>query len=172
MKRIALLSAVVFLALLSFAAPDATARGGHHGGMGWQGPCMGFGMIRKLERLGLSETQKQQVAAILKTHRDEIAGNLNEGVKARTKLRDALQSRDYSEAAVQEAASAMAAHQEKMILLTARVMNELRSVLTPEQNEQLAMFGVGRGARMGGRMQGATDAVLSSLDRWIAEHGK
>ena len=168
MKRIAIMSAVFALALAALGISDATARGNRHGGMGGDGFGMGFGMIRMLDRMDLSEDQKQQVASILKKHRDDIARNMAEGSEARAKLAGAMQSKDYSETSVKEAAAAMAAHQEKAILLRAKVMSEIRSVLTPEQNEKMVRFPGGRK----GRMQGATDAALSNLDRWIAEHGK
>ncbi|MCU0573944.1 MAG: periplasmic heavy metal sensor [Syntrophobacteraceae bacterium] len=162
------MSAVLALALAALGISDAAARGYRHGGMGGDGPGMGFGMIRMLDRMDLSQDQKQQVASILKTHRDDIAKTMTEGSEARAKLRDAMQAKDYSEASVQGAAAAMAAHQEKMILLRAKVMSEIRLVLTPEQNEQMVEFP----GRRGGRMRGATDAMISNLDRWIAEHGK
>lgn len=168
MKRIAIMSLVLALALAALGISEATARGHRHGGMGGDGPGMGFGMIRMLDRMDLSQAQKQQVAAILKTHRDDIAKTMTEGSEARAQLAAAMQAKDYSEASVRGAAAAMAAHMEKMILLRAKVMSEIRPVLTPEQNEQLAKFP----GRRGGRMQGGKDAVLSNLDRWIAEYGK
>ena len=168
MKRSVLMMFVIVPVLAALGINDAMARGHRRGGMGGDGFGMGFGMIRMLERMDLSQDQKQQVASILKTHRDDIARTMTQGSEARAKLAEAMQAKDYSEAGVKDAAAAMAAHWEKMIVLRAKVMNELRSVLTPEQNEQLFEFP----GRRGGRMQGATDAMLSNLDRWIAEHGK
>ncbi len=47
-------------------------------------------------------------------------------------------------------------------------MNEVRSILTPDQNERIQEFA---GRRMG-RFQGAADSRLAAMDRWIAEHSE
>jgi Spy/CpxP family protein refolding chaperone len=54
------------------------------------------------------------------------------------------------------------------ILLKATIMNEVRSILTPDQNERIQEFA---GRRMG-RFQGAADSRLAAMDRWIAEHSE
>jgi Spy/CpxP family protein refolding chaperone len=69
---------------------------------------------------------------------------------------------------VKEAARTMAAQQERMILLRAKIMNEVRSILTPDQNERIQIFAEKRS----GRFQGAADSRLAALDRWIAEHSE
>jgi Spy/CpxP family protein refolding chaperone len=167
MKRNSFILALVVLGTLAFVGNDAMARGPRHGRMAGDGPGMGFGLIRMLDRMDLSQDQERQIAAILKSHRDEIAKVTATAAEAGSALEKAMNAPDYGEDSVKEAARTIAAQHERMILLRAKIMSEVRSVLTPDQNERIQRFA----AQRSGRFQGGAECRLAAMDRWIAEHG-
>lgn len=168
MKRISLMLTLLVLGFLALGATDASARWNRHGPMDGDGPGMGFGMIRMLERLDLSDDQERQIASLLKSHRDEIAREMADAAEARSALKSAMHASEFSEENVKEAARKMAAQHERMILLRARIMNDVRSILTPDQNERIQRFAEKRS----GRFHGAVDSRMAAMDRWIAEHSE
>jgi Spy/CpxP family protein refolding chaperone len=168
MKRISFIVALIVLGSLAFVSTDAMARGHRDGRMGGDGPGMGFGLIRMLDRMDLSADQERQVASVLKAHRDEIAQEAAAAAEAGSALKKAMHAPSFSEESVKEAARTMAAQHERMILLRARIMNEVRAILTPDQNERIQRFAEKRS----GWFQGAADSRLAALDRWIAEHSE
>jgi Spy/CpxP family protein refolding chaperone len=161
------------LALLavSFAAlgvTDALARHHGRGAMGGEGPDEGFGMIRMLDRLDLTQDQQGQVASLLKTHRGDIEQAMNDMAQARSSLWDAMNATEVSEENVKKVARVVADQHEQMILLRAKVINGMRRILTPEQNTRFQSLASKRGCRM----QGFVETRMSALDQWIAKHGK
>jgi Spy/CpxP family protein refolding chaperone len=168
MKRISFILALAVIGSLALGSAEAMARGHRHGHMGGDGPCMGFGLIRVLERMDLSEDQEQQIASVFKSHRDEIAKEAAAAAEAGSSLKKAMHDPESSEESVQEVARTMAAQHERMILLKSKIMKEVRSVLTPDQNERIRRFAEKRS----GLFQGAVDSRLAAMDRWIAEHSK
>jgi len=168
MKRISFILALLVVGSLVLGSTDAMARRHHHGHMGGDGPGMGFGLIRMLDRMDLSADQERQVASVLKSHRDEIVKEAAAAAEAGSALKKAMHAPSFSEESVKEAARTMAAQHERMILLRAKIMNEVRSKLTPDQNEQIQRFTEKRS----GRFQGAADSRLAAMDRWIAEHSE
>jgi Spy/CpxP family protein refolding chaperone len=158
---LALVLAVVFTAT-AYANPHQRGCGRHgDGGIG-----MGFGFFRILNRLDLDENQKRQVASVLKSHRDEI-GNVATGfAEAKEALMNAGAADEFSEDAVKQAARATAGQVEQLIVLRARMMNEIKRVLTPEQTSMLRGFKDKRAARM----QDHIEFRLDALDKWIADH--
>ncbi|MCU0589456.1 MAG: Spy/CpxP family protein refolding chaperone [Syntrophobacteraceae bacterium] len=169
MKRNTVLAVLIALAFASLGSANALARGNRHGTMGGDGPCMGPGFTRVLDRMSLSKDQEHRIAGILKSHRDEIARTMTAASDARSALRQAMHATEYSEPRVKEAAADMAAQHEAMILLKGKIMSEVRSVLTPEQNRDFQDFGGRRGGR---GMEGRMDSRLATLDRWIADHSQ
>ncbi len=168
MKRITLMLALFAFGFLVLGTTDASARWHRHGPKGGDAAGIGAGFIRSLDRMDLSVDQKRQVASVLKSHREEIAQEMTSAAEARAALRKAMQAPVYSDEDVKAAARTMATQHERMILLKATIMNEVRSILTPDQNERIQEFA---GRRMG-RFQGTVDSRLSAMDRWIAEHSE
>jgi Spy/CpxP family protein refolding chaperone len=168
MKRIALMLTLMALTLSTIGGANAVARPCGRGHMEQGGPDMGFGMLRMLERMDLSDEQERQVAALLKSHREEVAQLLGTMEQTRTALRGAMLATEYSEKGIKEAARAVAEQQEQMILFRTKVMNEIRAILTAEQNERLLKFT----DEHADRMKGFMDSRLNALDSWIAKHSQ
>jgi protein CpxP len=83
--------------------------------------------------LGLSKEQKEQVKAIFRKHRDEIAPLRKEMVSGRRELRNLIQSDKPDEAAIREQVKKIAATGGNLAIRRAKMFQEVRTVLTPEQ---------------------------------------
>ena len=125
----ALMAAVLLVgAVAEVAAQDGRgrpgfARGGG-GGLGLFGPG-GAG----IEGANLTEAQKDQVKAIVESHRDEMRGLLDRQAQARRTLAASAESGRVDDAAANDVGAASAA----LALAEARMRAEVFQLLTPEQ---------------------------------------
>jgi protein CpxP len=119
---------------------DAWAyRGGDRGGQctcsgpdgGWTGE--GQQGDRLAKALDLSKEQTEQVKAIFKKHRDAAAPLRKEMVSGRRELRNLIQADKPDEAAIREQVKKMSATGGELAVRRARMSQEVRAVLTPEQ---------------------------------------
>lgn len=129
-------------------------RKGHHGPLGF------------LSKLNLTNDQKHKVALILKDHRQEAKETMNNLRTARKNLFAAVNSQEYNEAAVRQAAKDVARWQEEMAVHRAKVMSEVRKVLTPEQISQIEAKKAGFGDKFEKRRQ----KHMERMDKWIEKH--
>ncbi len=83
--------------------------------------------------LNLSAAQKEQVKGIMQGHRKEFAEGRIALLQARQKLMIATTANTFDQAAVQKASGDVAAAQEKMAILRAKVFSETMPILTPDQ---------------------------------------
>ncbi len=171
MKSVKTLSVVLTALLFAFVAfGSAEARRGHErqGMRGEGGPGMHWGHLHLLNKLDLSQEQKQEAAAILKSHREAIGTNSKGMMEARKNLRDAVMAEEFSEGAVRDAAAEVGRQIEESAVLSARIFSELREVLTPEQKEKMLQMREKRG----GKGKYSPEGKLSALDKWIEENRK
>jgi len=138
------------LVLLTAVAVGATMvsgnawadRGGDRGGRcacserdgGWKGH--GHRAHRLAKALGLSKEQTEQVKAIFLKHRDGIAPLRKEMVSERRELRNLIQADKPDEAAIREQVKKIAATGGDLAVRRAKMAQEVRAVLTPEQIEK------------------------------------
>jgi protein CpxP len=116
-----------------------------------------------MHKLDLTAEQKQQVATILKDNRDEGRQLFEKLAAAREKLFAAIHEPQYNEETIRQAAQELAPLREDLIVFRARVGNDIRNVLTPEQQEKFAAFR----AEMKDRMRDRMEARLDRMDKWI-----
>lgn len=117
-------------------------RGGDRGGRcacsgrdgGWEGH--GHRGHRLAKALGLSKEQTEQVKAIFLKHRDGIAPLRKEMVSERRELRNLIQADKPDEAAIREQVKKIAATGGDLAVRRAKMAQEVRAVLTPEQIEK------------------------------------
>ena len=135
------------LVLLTAVAVGATMvsgnawadRGGNGGGRcaveGRDGGWKGHGQEgdRLTRALDLSKEQTEQVKAIFLKHRDATAPLRKEMVSERRELRKLIQSDKLDEAAIREQVKKIAATDGDLAVRRARMSQEVRTVLTPEQ---------------------------------------
>lgn len=88
---------------------------------------------RLAKALGLSREQKEQIKAIFRKHRDEIAPLRDEMVSGRRELRNLIRSDKPDEAVIREQVSKIAATSGNLAVGRAKMYQEVRALLTPEQ---------------------------------------
>lgn len=129
---------------------------GKHGGM-FQGV---------LTRLNLSDSQKQEVANVLKQHREEMQGLRSQMFEARQALFKAVTANPANEEAVREAAAKAAELEVQLAVNRAKVFDEIRKLLTAEQQTTLQQL---TGEFSSRRHQGFQHHGRM-MDRWIEEN--
>ncbi len=122
--------------ILAIGAAAVPARMYHHGGpYGEFG--FGGGMARALASLELTDEQKSQVKAILKDESPKVEPLVDELVRSKKALFDAVHARTFDEKAVRSAASASARATTDLAVERARMVSRFRDILTDEQQERL-----------------------------------
>jgi len=129
---------------------------GHHRG----------GFLKVLTQLNLTDSQKQEIAGILKQHRDEAQEFRNNLFKARTALMETITATDFNEAAVRKAAGQLAGYGEDLAVLRAKVFAKIKEQLTVEQQETVQRIK----ADLASRMQKRIAHKIGFLDQWIDEN--
>jgi len=124
MAAVLLVGTVAEVAAQDGRARPGFARGGGPGGLGLFGPG-GAG----IEGANLTDAQKDQVKAIVESHRDELRGLLDRQAQARRTLAVAAENGRVDDAAANEVGAASAA----VALTEARMRVEVFQLLTPEQ---------------------------------------
>jgi Spy/CpxP family protein refolding chaperone len=100
---------------------------------------MGFGFtgLRAFHDLKLSDTQQESITNIINQYQDQRETIRDSMVEARKNLRVVLQAVHFNEGDTRKAYREASALREDMFVLRAKMMAELRAVLTPEQLELL-----------------------------------
>jgi periplasmic protein CpxP/Spy len=121
---------------------------------GWEGGWGGHGQQgdRLAKALDLSKEQTEKVTAIFRKHRDETAPLRKEMVSERRQLRDMIQSDKPDEAAIREQVKKIAATDGDLAVRRARVSQEVRAILTPEQIQKFRALQEKRDRRIDGMM--------------------
>jgi Spy/CpxP family protein refolding chaperone len=150
------------LVLLAAVAVGATMVPGNawadHGGRcccsGRDGGWMGHGQQgdRLAKALDLSKEQTEQVKAIFKKHRDATAPLRKEMMTGRRELRTLIRSDKPDEAAIREQVRKIAATGGELAVRWAKVSQEVRAVLTPEQIAKFRALQEKRDRRIDERM--------------------
>jgi len=153
---------VTALVLLTAVAVGATMvsgnawadRGGRCDGSGRDGGWKGHGQEgdRLAKALDLSKEQTEQVKAIFLKHRDATAPLRKEMVSERRELRKLIQSDKPDEAAIREQVKKIAATDGDLAVRRAKMSQEVRTVLTPEQIQKFRALQEKRDQRIDGRM--------------------
>ena len=99
---------------------------------GARGPH-GMDLTRFIEDLDLSEEQKVQVEAIIDKYEDDKDSLLESLKEAREKVSEVIFAEEFNEAAVRAAIGEVSPIMEELVVLHAKIIAELRTVLTPEQ---------------------------------------
>ena len=116
-------------ALLAALAANSMAAGREP----FDGPPHGGHLIRTLESLGLTTTQKQEVKAILKDNAPTVKPLIEKFVAERRQLRTLIQADQINEAAIRAQTSKIASLEADMAINRAHVGQQVRAILTPEQ---------------------------------------
>lgn len=145
LKRFVAATAVA-LAVPLTASAFAGQKGMMHGGCDGMGMKSGYGhpgmggdgMPRYLNRLDLTEAQRDRIFDIMHAQAPIMRNTAKAMQKAQSDLRDLTAAPDFSEAKARELANAAAAAMGEMALNRAKTERQVFDVLTPEQRKQLA----------------------------------
>jgi Spy/CpxP family protein refolding chaperone len=120
-------------------------------GIGGPGAAMGpMGIIGPIiGRLGLSDSQKDQLKSIMQAHRDEFQTMRTQSMAAHKALEQAILQDPVSDAAVQSASAGVAAVESQMAVAAAHVRSEVFQMLTDAQKAQVKDLIAKRDARTG-----------------------
>jgi len=168
MSVLRIVMAVVITAFVGIGTAFAGPQGSEHEETGKNGSHGGRGFLQILEKLALNADQEKEIASILGKHRNEIGKTIAGMVTARQGLREAITADVYSEGAVRQAAQQVSEQGVQAAMLRARIANEVKSVLSAEQRDQLKMFA----NRRASKTKDVVDARLANLDKWIAAHAR
>jgi Spy/CpxP family protein refolding chaperone len=116
------------------------------GGPGRMGP---MGLLGPIQRLGLSDTQKDQAKAIMQAHAEEFKAIGERARAAHIALDQAVMADPVDDAAIRQKSSEAAAVDADMAVASAHARAEVFQILTPEQREQLKKFAAAREERGG-----------------------
>ena len=117
------------------------------GGPGRMGP---MGMIGPMiERLGLSDAQKDQVKAIMQSHADEFKALAERAGTAHRALDQAVMADTVDDGAIRQKSAEAAAVDADMAVASAHARAEVFQILTTEQRDQLKEFAAKRAERGG-----------------------
>jgi periplasmic protein CpxP/Spy len=116
-----------------------------------------FGRIARA--LDLSDDQKSQVKAILKTHASEIETQMKASAAARRAVHDAVLAQPSDEAAIRAAAQKFGQVHADGAVLFARISTEIQPILTDEQRAKILKFRE--------RMRGRADSAVKSFEAFL-----
>lgn len=126
------------LALLAVALPLAAAGAATARRPSSLGAAPGAMLERAAQRLELTPAQKEEIRAILAAHKTELERELLAIKAARTVLWDAIHAPAPNDNAIRTAAAAVGRAEGELAVTRADIVVEVRAVLTPEQQAELA----------------------------------
>jgi len=134
-------------------------------------PMHGFGMHggmfkQILTRLDLSDSQERDIANVLKHHREQMQSVRSQMIEARKAQFAAITANPINEEAVRQAAAKAAEIEVQLAVSHARVFDEIRQLLTPEQQTTLQQLAEEFSSRRHMRFHHKG----KMLDRWIEEN--
>lgn len=127
-----LLSAVTSLILVGATVIQAAEQPDH--------PMARALMHRLAEKLQLSEDQKDQIKAILKSDKDTLKPMIQNLAAARKELRTTIQADNTTEAAVRAASAKVAAVEADLAVERMKLYAKIAPILTDAQKQELANF--------------------------------
>lgn len=140
--------------------------GGHHGhGGGFHGKGGGPMGFRFLDALNLTDAQRSQIKDILSNHKDTIKTNFDKLATARQSMAQIMHSENLDENALRQAFQSVADIRMEMVVLRAKIIQEIRPILTAEQIELWNTLPGRRCHRAQERFQDAWDR----FEKWLDE---
>lgn len=162
-KRNVIIASLLAVAMLGGTAiGTASAFPGHHcdhgafrhNAMGMHAGAMGesgYHMMRLMEKLNLTKSQRDRIWKIVDTRRDQAREKMFALMSNRKALRTATTSNHYDAQKIRQLADAQGRLMADLMVIRAEAKHSIRSVLTPEQRSQFDHLGHHRGNGSGRR---------------------
>lgn len=93
----------------------------------------GFLGLRMLMQLDLTDAQKAEVRTIINKYREQRKNMNLQLPEAKEQLRSAIHAKDFNEENVRQAHQKLSSIMEELVVLRAKIMAELKPVLTADQ---------------------------------------
>ena len=130
-------------------------RGGRMGPPMGRGPGSGpMGMLGPIQRLGLSDAQKEQVKGIIESRAEEFRTLGERAAAARRGLQGAMTADPVNDALIRQKSAEVASVEADLAVASAHARAEVLTILTGEQRGQLAQLATERGGPGGHRGAG------------------
>lgn len=100
------------------------------------GPGGPGGIVPGLRALNLTETQREQVKAVMDGHKAEFDAQFQKAAAARKALHDAVTAETFDEGGVRQKSADVAIVEADGAVLRAKVHSEVWALLTPEQRQK------------------------------------
>ena len=113
----------------SRTSPGTASKGGY-----------GSDAIGVLRQLHYSDSQKQQIHDILRKYYEDSSKVTDQLAQSRLAKFNAVNAESYDEAAIRAACRQVAAGEESVAVLQAKVISQVRPILTPDQQAELKAF--------------------------------
>jgi Spy/CpxP family protein refolding chaperone len=157
MKSKVLTAALALTIVLAGAlAVDAMHFGRHSGVKGVMGSRI-LG-LKTLIQLNLSDFQKSRILGIIEKYENDIESTKNDLREARYNIWSALQAGEFNENEIRNAYRQAAPIKEELLVMGAKMMAEMKTVLTPEQLQLLEE-----------RKAQRIEEIRGRFDRWFEE---
>lgn len=122
---------------------------GRMGRRGPGGPGGPGGIVPGLRALNLSDTQREQVKAVMDGHKAEFDAQFQKAAAARTALHDAVTAETFDEGGVRQKSADLAQVEADGAVLRAKVHSEVWALLTPDQQQKARDLRAQAGQRAG-----------------------
>ena len=158
MKSKVLIAALALTIVLAGTfAVGAMNFGGHSGFKGVMGSRI-LG-LKTLIQLNLSDSQKSRILSIIEKYENDIESAKNNLREARHNIRAAIQAGEFNENAIRNAHRQAAPIKEELLVLGAKMKDEMKKVLTLEQLQLLEE-----------RKAERIEEIRGRFDRWFENH--
>lgn len=162
-RKSGLITLVIALAMLALPFGVQAKMGmGHKGMMGKKGGNQSY-LQRCLERLNLTDAQKDEIASILSKHKDERAALKDKFDKAMENLWKMMSDDSSTEGQVRAAWRKVSSVREDMLVLRHKVKQEVFKVLTPQQQKEIKEMAESARKRMNCRRQQRERMIMKWL---------
>jgi Spy/CpxP family protein refolding chaperone len=115
--------------------------------------------LKTLIQLNLSDSQRSRILSIIEKYENDVKSAKNNLREARHKIRTALQAGEFDENAIRNACRQAAPIKEELLVMGAKMMSEMKTVLTPEQLQLLEE-----------RKAERIEEIRGRFDRWFENH--
>ena len=126
----------------------------------------GARLAQFLIRLNVTDAQQTQIADLLLRHGEALRSAMERSAEARRVVAAAVHAETFNEQAVRDAVRAAAAVQEDFAVERARLVSELRPILTPDQQVMIKDAMQEAGGRIGPKLARARGL----LETWVEVH--
>jgi protein CpxP len=116
---------------------------------------------RRLARLGVTDQQKAQVNAILRSYQPTVGPLVKAVVTKRRALRDTIRAQTIDETAIRAEAAKVATLEADLAVQRAHVVHDIRAVLTPGQIQKLKDMQIDADARFDGLLQHIANRIAT-----------